>query len=277
MKTGDYWGSAALLLVVCGMSSLGDVTQQDTVVDNRFEFTQAEYVVAEDATNAVIPVRFHPGHRGISGSVPYVTEDITAIAGEDYISVSNILSFSGWTPRFITVPIVRDDLNEGDEILRLRLIGGGWKTMVGPQATAILRITNVPRPDDPRPEPGGARPARKRRPPIVTLNIAERTAVEGGNRAAAVVVRRSNGIENPLPVYYRVTGSARNGADYEKLEGSVVIPTGSHEAMIEIIAVDDGLQERTERMAVHLRPAPRKYRVGAAHRRVIEILDNDQP
>jgi hypothetical protein len=273
MKTGDYWGSAALLLVVCGMSSLGDVTQQDTTGPNRFEFTQAEYVVAEDATNAVIPVRFHPGNRGISGSVPYVTENITATAGEDYIAVSNILWFSGWAPRFITIPIVRDDLNERDEILRVRLIGGDWKTMVGPQDTVILRITNVPRPGDPRSEP----PTRKRRPPTVTLNVAERTAIEGGDRAAALIVRRSSGIENPLTVFYRMTGSARNGGDCEKLEGSVVIPTGSHEATIEIIAIDDGLQERTERMAVHLRPAPRKYRLGAAHRRVIEIRDNDQP
>ena len=58
---------------------------------------------------------------------------------------------------------------------------------------------------------------------------------------------------------------------------AVLIPAGSHETTIEIIPLDDGLQERTERVAVHLKPAPRKYRLGAAQRRVIEILDNDQP
>jgi hypothetical protein len=72
-----------------------------------------------------------------------VTEDITATTGEDYIHVSGTLSFSGWAPRFITVPIIWDDLDEGDQTVRLRLIGGGWKTMVGPQDTATLRITNV--------------------------------------------------------------------------------------------------------------------------------------
>ena len=56
-----------------------------------------------------------------------------------------------------------------------------------------------------------------------------------------------------------------------------MIPAGSHEETIEIIPLVDGLQERTERVAVHLKPAPRKYRLGAAQRRVIEILDNDQP
>ena len=74
-----------------------------------------------------------------------------------------------------------------------------------------------------------------------------------------------------------MTGNARNGADYERLQGSLVIPAGSSEATIEIIPLDDGLQERTERVAVHLKPAPRKYRFGAAHRRVIEILNNGQP
>jgi len=65
--------------------------------------------------------------------------------------------------------------------------------------------------------------------------------------------------------------------DYERLESSVEIPAGSHEATIEILPLDDGSQERTERVAVHLKPAPRKYRFGAPHRRVIEILDDDQP
>jgi len=143
MKTGVGWGCVSLLLAVCGTYCLGDPSQQDTVVDNRFEFTQAEYVVAEDATNAVIPVRFYPGNRGLGGSVPYTTEDISATAGEDYTQVSGTLWFSGWGPHFLTVPIIWDDLDEADQTVLLRLIGGGWKTMVGPQATATLRITNV--------------------------------------------------------------------------------------------------------------------------------------
>jgi hypothetical protein len=262
---------AGLLLVVSVNSSLGDPSQQDTTVPNRFEFSSAEYVIAENATNAVITVLFYPGNRSMTGSAGFRTEDGTAVAGEDYLHVEGILSFSGGAPRSFSVPIIWDKLDEGDQTVLLRLGGGAS------QSTATLRIMNVPSPVRPQREGGAVGPAKKRPPPIVTLNVAERTAVEGGDRVAALAVRRSHGIENPLRVYYRVTGSARNGADYDKLEGAVVIPAGSHEAAIEIIPLDDGLREGVERVAVQLKPAPRKYRLGAAHRRVIEILDNDQP
>ena len=255
------------------MSSLGDPSQQDTTVPNRFAFSQAEYVVAEDAGSATITVLFFPGNRGISGSVGYATQDGTATAGEDYVHVEGGLYFSGPAPRSFSIPVIWDALDEGDQIVHLHLGGGAS------QSTATLRITNVPRPvapPPPAPPRGGGGPVR-RRPPIVTLNVTERTAVEGEDRAAELVVRRSNGIENPLRVFYRVTGTARHGADYERLEGSVLIPAGSQEATIEIIPLNDELQESTERVAVQLKPAPRKYRVGAAQRRVIEILDNDQP
>jgi len=101
---------ACALLGLTATSMLGDVTPQDTVGPNRFEFTQAEYVVAEDA-GAVIWVRLHPGHRGISGGVAYRTEDGTAIADEDYLPVAASLYFSGWANRSFSVPIIWDSLD----------------------------------------------------------------------------------------------------------------------------------------------------------------------
>jgi hypothetical protein len=138
------WMCALLFLSV--LWCFGDVTQQDTTMPNRFEFTQAEYVVGEDATYAEIAVRFYPGNRGVAGSVRYITEGDTALGGEDYVAVSGDLRFSGWESAPLRIPIIWDDLDEGDEIIRLRLVGTAT-TMVGPQATATLRITNVrPRP-----------------------------------------------------------------------------------------------------------------------------------
>jgi hypothetical protein len=229
MKSKAFPGCVGLLFFACAMSSLGDPRQQDTTVPNRFDFSQAEYVVAEDAGSATITVLFFPGNRGISGSAGYRTEDGTATAGEDYVHVEGGLYFSGPAPLSFSVPVIWDALDEGDQIVHLHLGGGAS------QSTATLRITNVSRPvapPPPAPPRGTGGPARKLRPPIVTLNVTERTAVEGEDRAAALVVRRSLGIENPLRVHYRLTGSARNGADYERLEGSVMIPAGSHEAAI---------------------------------------------
>ena len=120
---------------------------------------------------------------------------------------------------------------------------------------------------------------RSRNLPTVTLTVAERTVTEGEG-AAALVVRRSGGTEKALRVFYRVAGTARNSLDYEKLEGSVVIPAGSNEARIEILPLDDELHETTEHVALLLKPAPRnsnKYKIGAKRSQAIQILDNDEP
>jgi len=112
----------------------------------------------------------------------------------------------------------------------------------------------------------------------VTLTASQRAVSEGGG-AGVLVVRRSQGTEDSLRVFYRVSGNARNGVDYERLRGSVEIPAGSSEATIDIIPRDDTLREATERVAVQLRPAPRnsaQYRLGARRAQTIQIFDNDQ-
>jgi hypothetical protein len=123
-------------------------------------------------------------------------------------------------------------------------------------------------------------PAEAARLPVVTVSAADSTAVEGSDDAAMFVVRRSGGVQNPLRVFYLVGGNARNGLDYELVERSVVIPAGSGEVTIEVTPLDDELLESTEFVALQLRPAPRrgkKYRLGAAQRAAIQIVDNDQP
>ncbi len=111
----------------------------------------------------------------------------------------------------------------------------------------------------------------------VSLTVSQPTAAEAGG-VAVLVVRRTQGTEDSLRVFYRVSGSARNGVDYLRLRGSVDIPAGSDEATIEIIPRDDTTRESTERVTVQLRPAPRnnpQYRIGARRTRTIQILDND--
>lgn len=122
--------------------------------------------------------------------------------------------------------------------------------------------------------------ARSQGSPVVTVSALDRTAAEGDDDTASFVVRRSGGTQNPLRVFYRVAGNARNALDYEKIEGSVVIPAGSQQVTIEIIPLDDELDEITERVALELKPPPRgarKYRLGASQRAAVEIVDNDEP
>jgi len=112
----------------------------------------------------------------------------------------------------------------------------------------------------------------------VTLRVSQATVMEGQGGAGVLVVRRTGETEDPLRVFYRVSGNARNGVDYQRLPGSVEIPAGSEEATIDIIPRDDATREPTERVVVQLRPAPRnnpQYRLGARRAQSIRILDND--
>ena len=114
----------------------------------------------------------------------------------------------------------------------------------------------------------------------VTLAVRQPTVTEGQGGAAVLVVQRTQVTENPLRVFYGVSGNARNGVDYERLPGSVEIPGGSNEATIEIIPLDDNRREPTERVAVQLRSAPRgspQYRLGARRAQAVQILDDEQP
>src|SRR5688500_3079754 len=115
---------------------------------------------------------------------------------------------------------------------------------------------------------------------ILTLSVAQPTATEEPGGTGLLVVRRSQGSDDSLRVAYRVSGSARNGIDYERLPGWVEIPAGGSEAMIEIIPLDDNKREGTERVTVQLRPAPRggpPYRLAGRRAQTIQILDDEQP
>ena len=143
-------------------------------------------------------------------------------------------------------------------------------------------------------------------PPVVTIEAIDPYAAEGpmpivdatgqvafldppasnGDRLdpATFVVKRSGGTNVDLTVYYRLSGTAANGFDYEKLAGQVVIPRGSWAARIAILPIDDKLAEGTETVVATLEPLaciaifpppPDCYTVGDPARAAAWIFDND--
>lgn len=111
-----------ILLLVARQTNAVPPVAEDTTSPNTFWFTSDIYYVDEDATNAVVTVEFSPGDRSWSGSVNYSMSNGTAMAGEDFISGSGTLSFSGPGPaRQIVIPIIRDNLGESNETVQLFL------------------------------------------------------------------------------------------------------------------------------------------------------------
>jgi len=110
----------------------------------------------------------------------------------------------------------------------------------------------------------------------VNLKAAQEQAWEKGPDgatvpAAFVVSRPASCVEAPLPVAYRVTGTASNGLDYPLLSGVVTIPAGRSEAEIQVAPVNDRMVEGEETVIVTLLPGP--YVVGPRQTATVTIVD----
>jgi len=127
--------------------------------------------------------------------------------------------------------------------------------------------------------------------PVVTIIATDSVGSEQDPRSAAPFidtalfrVHRSCRLEEPLLVRYRVSGTASNGVDYERLTGHVIIPAGESSAPILVTPIDDDLAEGTETVVIELVSsclantdpiAADCYLVGRPNRAVAYIRDND--
>ncbi len=125
---------------------------------------------------------------------------------------------------------------------------------------------------------------------VVTIEAVDAIASEQAPRLgirsdpALLLVRRHGPTNVALLVQYRVSGSASNGVDYEKLSGEVAIPAGATTGEIFISAIDDSLVEGTESVVVTVvppfcpaiyPPPPECYLVGRPDTAIAYIRDND--
>jgi hypothetical protein len=105
-----------------------------------FEVSSA--TVAEDAGTATLTVTRVGGSDGAVG-VSYSTSDGTATAGADYTSASGTLTFAhGETTKTITVPVVKDTVNEDDEnvVVTLSQATGGAAVLT---STGVVTINDL--------------------------------------------------------------------------------------------------------------------------------------
>jgi hypothetical protein len=119
-------------------------------------------------------------------------------------------------------------------------------------------------------------------PPVVTILATDHHAAEAELDAGIFTVSRTGGTEAALLVFYHLSGTARNGVDYQELPRTVMIPVGAESAAITITPINDSLAEGTETVVATLAPSPtlspiEPYRVGFPNSDVILLADNDRP
>lgn len=83
------------------------------------------------------------GNLSQSASVNYTTMNVSAIAGADYTPISGTLTFTmGESQKYITVPILNDNLNEGDESFLVSLSNPDSTVIAGPSTTRVTIVND---------------------------------------------------------------------------------------------------------------------------------------
>lgn len=157
------WGLASrLVVVVAFVGGLMGLALPAYAACHIAAFSPATYSVAENAGSVVVTVVLQGEQPECSGTVDYATEAGTATAGQDYTHVQGTLNFSVGDDRReqITIPIVDNSTQEGDEKFQVRLSQPtGTITGVGGPATVTIQDNDEAAPPPPPPPPPSPPPS----------------------------------------------------------------------------------------------------------------------
>ena len=173
------------------------------------------------------------GARSRSSSVSYATDDLTAMADEDYVAASGTLTFApGESSRTVSVLLVEDEREEPEETFALRLSSATNARISNSRAHGTITDND----DPPR------------------VSIGDAVGKEGESAAFAVTLSAASG--NQVWVVYETSDvTAIAGEDYIRVapeNGSLTIAAGELEQTISVNLKRDGKEEPDETFMVEL-------------------------
>jgi CSLREA domain-containing protein len=237
----------------------------DTDSPGRFVIASLQF--QENAGTALIEIDRLDGSRG-AVKVNYVTSDGTAKAGSDYTATTGTLTFNaGETSKTISVPILSDNLVEGDETYFVTLsnpTGGATISDPNPAVETIFETAGQ-----------------------IQFSAADYRVAE--NSAGFTVVITLDRVSDPkfladpngraegtVTVNYATRdGTAQAGADYAAQSGTLTFLPGESRKTITIPTLSDSLVEKDETIVLTLSGATGGVSIGAGNSETITILDDD--
>jgi uncharacterized delta-60 repeat protein/uncharacterized repeat protein (TIGR01451 family) len=231
-----------------------------TIVDNEdnLSLSQTNFVVSENATNAVIVVV----RRGIPSAgtifVSYSTTNGTATPGLDYTNVSGVISFGPLdTIKTFTIPVVNDSIAEGSETVFVRLFNvvGGATLSTPTNATLTILDDDV----------------------SFRFGSAAYSAREDSTNAIVDIVRQGNTLNTASVVLFTTPGTATANLDYFDVSNVVVFLPGVTNRTVAIPLNDDLQIEGNETVNLFLsNPSPTNTAtLGTPAAALLTIVDND--
>jgi hypothetical protein len=117
---------------------------------------------------------------------------------------------------------------------------------------------------------------------VVNLAVGGDAAlIEGGKNGKAIFTRAGGDLTQPLTVFFKLKGAAKNGKDYRDISGqplgdSITFAAGETKLKLKIVPRDNNKAELTEKLNLILLPSPTgDYDLGSSTKAKFLILDND--
>ena len=224
--------SAATGATISDAQGVGTITNDDIVPS--LAVSDATTGEGDSGTlNASFTVT-RSGNTTVASSVNYATADGTALAGSDYESRSDTLTFAaGETTKTVNVPVTGDTAVEGDETFTVNLSAASGATITDAQGVGTITNDDIV-------------------PSIAVSNV---TTGEGnsGTTAATFTVTRSGNTTVPSSVDYDTEdGSATAGSDYESRSDTLEFASGETSKTVGVPVMGDGAVESDETFVLML-------------------------
>lgn len=243
-----------------GDPAVATVTISDNDGGSTVQFSPSSYTVNENAGTVVLTVVANRlGDPNTSIAVNFATRDGSAVAAQDYSSVSGTVTFNaGETQKQIAVRITNDALLENPENFFVDLSNPTNASVTPNGATATVTIAD----DDSQTS-------------TIQFNTDNYSVNENGN-AVTLMVFRSGGTGLTASVNYATSnGSAIAGSDYTATSGTLTFNPGETQKTITVAISDDALVEGNETFAVNLTGPSAGAALGSPSTSTVTIVDND--
>ncbi|XP_075224296.1 sodium/calcium exchanger Calx-like isoform X1 [Lycorma delicatula] len=232
-------------------------TEKNAVV----EFHAATVAIREKVGKFSITVWRH-GNLEPQARVRVQTIDGTAVRGEDYVPINEVLTFEeNQREKQVIVEIVNDNKWEPNEefFLRLSLVHGEANKNVALGRITIMEVTIID--DD---DPG-----------IISFDKRGLMVKESAGFVSVPVVR-NRGSDGEVTVKYKtIDKSAISGRDYKGGSGELTFKHGETRLLLEIPIINDFDPEKDECFEIELFDPTGGARIGNINRTAITIANDD--
>jgi hypothetical protein len=238
---------------VLGPRSAHSVTIVNDDGPATIEFAGTSSSVAEASGQAVVTL-VRSGNTTTSATVEVAASAGSATNGSDYSFQTTTITFApGVTQQTVTVSLVDDSVEEGDEDLSLVLSNPGSGVTLGSQTSHTVTILA----NDPT--------------AVISFAAASSSVAEASGQAVVTLVRSGN---TTASASVQISGSAPDGSDYVLQDSSVYFPGGVTERTVTIFLVDDGVDEGDEQFELMLSNPGSGATLGSQTTHTITILDD---